>query len=157
MISKHINSNLQQTSTDGNVDVLVRFWCSCELKTWCNAKATVFKVIFYLTYLFILIRNAFCCSHSWQLKQQNTKPVRDDLICICQHKAPSSHNQPLCAASVNFSVMFNEKMGGKNIKSGFITVQFSNPLTGISRFPGNRQPPGAGENSFNNNRFSYQA
>lgn len=64
-------------------------------KPWCNAKASVFKVIFYLTYLFILTRNVFCCSHSWQLKQQNTKPVQDDLICTCEHDAPSSQNQLL--------------------------------------------------------------
>lgn len=115
-------------------------------KPWCNAKASVFKVIFYLAYLFILTRNVFCCSHSWQLKQQNTKPVQDDLICTCQHDRSFQSESTTASAAVSFSVTFNEKMGGGYQKWCHQGLIFQTTFT-VSRFPGNRQPPGKGENS----------
>lgn len=53
---------LKRAGSDGMaIVILLR---SFGLKWFCNVKITIFKVIFYLIYLFTLIKNCFCYRHS---------------------------------------------------------------------------------------------
>lgn len=129
---------------DGDRVALVILLCSFGLKWCCNVKITIFKVIFYLIYLFILIKNYFAIvtQSSWNSKTQ-AGPGWSNLYLPWQYffQAQSS----TLPASVNlFSVILNEKMWRKNIKSIFIKAQFSIPLL-VSRFVGSRYGSGNSE------------